>query len=67
MRYIACVLFGALLGSAVTVAASAIGPRVVGSSGYLNDFTVKVAKEKVCRDPWVWIDSGGSSGTIECR
>lgn len=70
MRYVLCVLLGVLLGaSATAVAASALaGPKIAGDSGYLFGYDVRVNREKVCRDPWVWINPGGATGgTIECK
>ncbi len=63
MRYLACIAIGVLLGS---LAASTLGPTISGQSGYLNGYEVKANRQRVCRDPWVWINGDGT-GTIECR
>lgn len=58
-------LVGAVLGSGVTVAASYVGPRITGQSGYSSNVDVKVNRVKICSDPWIWIE--GSHATIECN
>lgn len=65
MRYVICLVAGLALGSVATAATA--GPTIIGMSGYLNGYEIKIGDRKICEDPWVWVDPGGKTGTIECR
>lgn len=45
---------GLALGLAIGTATSAVAAKMVGDSGYLFGYDVKVEGETICSDPWVW-------------
>lgn len=49
-RFVTGLTLGVFLGAATT----ALAAQVVGSSGYLMGWEVKVNGEEVCDDPYVW-------------
>ena len=57
-QFLAGVVVGLVLGSAIAVLAA----QVVGSNGYLNGWDVTRDGETICSDPYVYV----SSREIEC-
>lgn len=62
MRELRDVAIGIVIGSTITLAASAVAQRLVGGDGYLIGWDVVLRGNTICSDPYVW------SGTreIEC-
>jgi len=56
-------LAGVALGLALGTATTALAAKMVGDSGYLFGFDVKVNGKKVCSDPWIWTNG---LNEIEC-
>jgi hypothetical protein len=57
-QFLAGVIVGLVLGSAIAVLAA----QVVGSNGYLNGWDVTRGGETICSDPYVYV----GSREIEC-
>jgi hypothetical protein len=57
-QFLAGVIVGLVLGSAITVLAA----QVIGSNGYLNGWDVTRGGETICSDPYVYV----GSREIEC-
>lgn len=57
-------LTGVAVGLAMGTATTAFAAKMVGDSGYLFGYEVKVDGETVCSDPWIWT---GGINEIECN